>query len=226
MWPCGARGPTRRCSVRSPTDPVRDLVRVRWVGAAESAPPDRAAAHARGRPMRSRSHLGRSQDWSRFAARRAGRRERGRRAAAPGSGRRRRRRHPGGGRADRADPDPRVPLAAIAQRTGVSYEALKKPRQRREAAVAAWLTRDRRRTVACSPEPTAHRSPTRSAQTRRHHDQAAPRVRAHAGGTIAPGPAGGTRVVGPDERRFRPDGTVRKAAMDRDERAVDPPDSP
>lgn len=33
-----------------------------------------------------------------------------------------------------------VPLAAVAECTGVSYEALKKRRQRGEAALAAWLT--------------------------------------------------------------------------------------
>jgi DNA-directed RNA polymerase specialized sigma24 family protein len=41
-----------------------------------------------------------------------------------------------------------VPLVAVAQRTGVTYEALKKRRQRGEAAVAAWLTGEDRRTVA------------------------------------------------------------------------------
>jgi DNA-directed RNA polymerase specialized sigma24 family protein len=41
-----------------------------------------------------------------------------------------------------------VPLAAVAQRTGVTYEALKKRRQRGEAALAAWLTREDSRTVA------------------------------------------------------------------------------
>jgi DNA-directed RNA polymerase specialized sigma24 family protein len=41
-----------------------------------------------------------------------------------------------------------VPLAAVAESNGVSYEALKKRRQRGEAAVAAWLTGEDRRTVA------------------------------------------------------------------------------
>lgn len=41
-----------------------------------------------------------------------------------------------------------VPLAAVSERTGVSYEALKKRRQRGEAAVAAWLNGERRRWAA------------------------------------------------------------------------------